>query len=675
MLDLPTGAGKTAALDIAVFHLALDAAGGGERRAPVRIAFVVDRRLIVDDAFARARELCRALRWSLLGDKDAGCVLRKVPEAEAGMRSVRAEPVVRRTALRLCRLAGGGQPALIARSLRGGAPREDDWARTPVQPTILCSTVDQVGSRLLFRGYGVSDRMKPIHAGLLGSDCLILLDEAHLSAPFRQTLIGITRLRRPDAAPFEVALLTATPEVAAEPPFALSADDRMHPVLAARIRAPKPARLAEIVGKQGVDTEARRADVVAAEAKSVLAALQATIANPAVAVVVNRVARARAVFERLKENLNPAAQLDAEAEPAVDVKLIIGMARAVDRDRIAGALGPIRTGPRDALRDLERPLVVVATQTIEAGVDIDFDGLVTEAASLDALRQRFGRLNRAGRPIPSEAVVLAHKEDVGVKADDPVYGKQIAATWNVFQRLAAAAGGFVDFGVEALHSQLSSEEAARLAKSTGNAPILLPAYADLWSQTWPIPAADPEVALFLHGAERSPASVQIVWRADIEAEDLRAARSEKADRTRLIELLTMVPPRAAEAIEVPVWAARAFLRRQGAALAELSDATEREPPETGGGRGRPAFRWAGADAEHTGAIFANQLRPGDLIVVPAHYGGCDLEGWNLDARHPVPDVANAAAWPYAGRRFAVRVTGQLESSKNRLFLKANCPLV
>ncbi|HUC70070.1 MAG TPA: type I-U CRISPR-associated helicase/endonuclease Cas3 [Stellaceae bacterium] len=563
VLDLPTGAGKTAALDIAVFHLALEAAQGQARRAPIRIAFVVDRRLIVDDAFARARHLCRSLRWSLLGDKDANSVLRKLPEAEAALRRVRAEPVVRRAAVRLSQLAGRGQPALIARSLRGGAPREDDWARTPVQPTILCSTVDQVGSRLLFRGYGVSDRMKPIHAGLLGSDFLILLDEAHLSAPFRQTLTGITRLRRPDAAPFEVALLTATPEAAAEPPFALSADDRMHPVLAARIRAPKPARLAEIVGKQGVDTEARRADVVAAEAKSVLAALQATIANPAVAVVVNRVARARAVFERLKENLNPAAQLDAEAEPAVDVKLIIGMARAVDRDRIAGALGPIRTGPRDALRDLERPLVVVATQTIEAGVDIDFDGLVTEAASLDALRQRFGRLNRAGRPITSEAVVLAHKEDVGVKADDPVYGKQIAATWNVLQRLMAAAGGFVDFGVEALHSQLSSEEAARLAKSTGNAPILLPAYADLWSQTWPIPAADPEVALFLHGAERSPASVQIVWRADIEAEDLRAARSEKADRTRLIELLTMVPPRTAEAIEVPVWAARAFLRRRG----------------------------------------------------------------------------------------------------------------
>ena len=42
VLDLPTGTGKTAAIDIAVFHLALDASRGSKRRAPVRIAYVVD---------------------------------------------------------------------------------------------------------------------------------------------------------------------------------------------------------------------------------------------------------------------------------------------------------------------------------------------------------------------------------------------------------------------------------------------------------------------------------------------------------------------------------------------------------------------------------------------------------------------------------------------------------
>jgi CRISPR-associated endonuclease/helicase Cas3 len=54
-LALPTGSGKTTAIDIAVFHLAIEADRGTARRAPVRIAFVVDRRLVVDDAHKHAR--------------------------------------------------------------------------------------------------------------------------------------------------------------------------------------------------------------------------------------------------------------------------------------------------------------------------------------------------------------------------------------------------------------------------------------------------------------------------------------------------------------------------------------------------------------------------------------------------------------------------------------------
>jgi CRISPR-associated endonuclease/helicase Cas3 len=164
-----------------------------------------------------------------------------------------------------------------------------------VQPTILCSTVDQVGSRLLFRGYGVSNRMKPIHAGLLGSDCLILLDEAHLSGPFRETLEAIKCLRSPDAAPFGFAVLSATPNVKAKQTFALGAEDYSHPTLSARITASKPARLVEIAGKQGVDAESHRVEEICNAARVILASLETQIANPALGVVVNRVARARAV--------------------------------------------------------------------------------------------------------------------------------------------------------------------------------------------------------------------------------------------------------------------------------------------------------------------------------------------------------------------------------------------
>jgi CRISPR-associated endonuclease/helicase Cas3 len=161
-LDVPTGAGKTAAIDIAVFHLALESDCGTARRAPVRILFVVDRRLIVDEAYDRAKKVAQALTGA-------------------------SDDMLARVARRLCLLAEDPRQPLAVTRLRGGVPKDSDWVRTPAQPTVVVSTVDQVGSRMLFRGYGVSDTMKSVHAGLLGADALLLLDEAHLSQPFVQT--------------------------------------------------------------------------------------------------------------------------------------------------------------------------------------------------------------------------------------------------------------------------------------------------------------------------------------------------------------------------------------------------------------------------------------------------------------------------------------------------------
>src|SRR5258708_31160222 len=158
LLDLPTGSGKTAAIDVALFHLALDAARPTSARSALRrIVMVVDRRTVVDQAFARAKKIELALETN-------GSVLNEVRG-------------------RLCSLSGTDS-ALAVAQLRGGMPRDEAWARRSDQPMVAVSTVDQVGSRLFFRGYGVSDSMRPIHAGLLGNDTLLLLDEVHLSQPF-----------------------------------------------------------------------------------------------------------------------------------------------------------------------------------------------------------------------------------------------------------------------------------------------------------------------------------------------------------------------------------------------------------------------------------------------------------------------------------------------------------
>ena len=661
VLDLPTGSGKTAALDAAVFHLALRFEH--PERAALRIALVVDRRLVVDDAYGRAK-------------KKIAHILKDPSQAKAPGRAVAAE-----VAGRLQRLAGDDEPPLVARRLRGGAPLESDWARTPTQPTILCSTVDQVGSRLLFRGYGVSNRMKPVHAGLFGKHTLILLDEAHLSEPFRATVQAVRDLGKADV---RTVLLSATPGVAAARPHGLTTADRAHPILRKRIEAPKPARL-HIESGNPVNAFAKAASGIAERLR------QGVVSTPVVGVVVNRVGLAREIFEKLRER---------KGDDGSDAILLIGPSRSVERDRIVQKLDPFRTGsksrtpatstPEGGTAEDDRPtrldapeadrlplfretseqsnagpLFVVATQCLEVGVDLDLDGLVTQAASFDALRQRFGRLNRAGRPVRAEGVILARADDVKKKADDAIYGDRIAKTWEALQQIAREE--IVDFGIAALERRLEASEVdvTELAALREKAPVAMPAYFDLWSQTSPPPAADPDVGLFLHGVGRGSAGVSFVWRGDLTGEDLT-----HGDGIDLALLLQLAPPRAAEMVEVPLWSARAWLkqRRSDANLADVSDAPERvgdrETDETDK-HGRPTFRWAGNGDPRTGLVSPDELRPGDVLVAPAEYGGCDEFGWHpaSEEKH-VTDVADDAARPFRKRRHAVRIARDVVASED-----------
>ncbi len=189
VLALPTAAGKTSAIDIAIFTLALQSGEPlAERTAPLRIFFVIDRRLVVDQAASHADQLKEKLE-----DADAGGIVRDVADA--------------------LRRFGGPDPLHVC-ALRGGMYRDDSWAKAPNQPTVCVSTVDQVGSRLLFRGYGLSEYSWPVHAALTGNDVLYLLDEAHLSEPFLQTLRSVQMYREesPLGGPFRVVEISATPQ-------------------------------------------------------------------------------------------------------------------------------------------------------------------------------------------------------------------------------------------------------------------------------------------------------------------------------------------------------------------------------------------------------------------------------------------------------------------------------
>ena len=218
-IALPTAAGKTACIDIAVFALAAQADRLRMHQtitAPRRIFFVVDRRVIVDEAYERARKLAK-----------------KLETAQDG--------ILKTVADNLLRVSHGattgfeGERPLSVHVLRGGMYRSETWARNPLQPTIVASTVDQVGSRLLFRAYGRRPGTWPIYAGLAANDSLILLDEAHCAQPFLQTLQAVDRFRgdawaeAPLARCFHAVVMSATPPAGLSDVFEDQSGERRDP--------------------------------------------------------------------------------------------------------------------------------------------------------------------------------------------------------------------------------------------------------------------------------------------------------------------------------------------------------------------------------------------------------------------------------------------------------------
>src|SRR5690606_28145706 len=202
--------------------------------------------------------------------------------------------------------------------------------------------------------------------------------------------------------------------------------------------------------------------------------------------------------------------------------------------------------------------------SIEAGADFDLDGIVTECASLDALRQRFGRVDRDGMlsaaGTPARSVIVARSTDVTGGEPDPVYGRSLARTWSWLRGLAA-----VDFGATRL-ALPEADTLAGLAPSPDRAPLLLPTHLDQLVQraARPAPAAEPDVGRWLHGlaADERTADVELVWRSDIDAtllDDLPDGVDAEAVAEGLRARLAACPPTGGAALPVPVGAFRRWV--------------------------------------------------------------------------------------------------------------------
>ncbi len=588
IIDLPTGSGKTAVLDTAIFALA-----SRPDVFPRRVVFVIDRRIIVDQVHTRAD----AIRASI--------------EEES-------HPVLTTMRKRLAHHCGGTGDALGVVALRGGVSIGDEWAGRPDQPWVMVSTVDQFGSRLLFRGYGVSPRMRPIHAGLAGSDCLVILDEVHLSRPFRDTLKAVAQLERgPLPQRFHVVQMSATPDHESDSFRLLPEDLEKSRTLRTRLHASKTGRLVALPGRLPED----------AIPKGVTRLIEKDLPSSAkaVGVVVNRVLTARKTCDALKAK-------------GVRTHLLTGRMRPLDRaDLLEDVIYCVAAGRPKQVEELT---VLVATQAIEVGADFSFDALITECAPIDSLKQRFGRLNRRGNyrqnqnhRSPAQAWILGVRTELRKKQPDPIYKEALKETWNELYRRFRS--GSFDAGTMSADLEGFPD---RARSQPDIAPLLLPTHIEAWCQTRPSPLVEPPVDPFLHGIEyRSNTDVNFVWRYDQAPETLR-----------------LVPPRPSEYLPVPIGAAKAWLTRKDGDHDEVPvadvDSPATQPDASTEEVTAIAMRWRGSGEKPERITDVSMLRPGDVLVMEPASGGINLGNWDPTATEPVTDLGDRAQHEYGKRR-------------------------
>lgn len=555
----PTGAGKTAVIDVHVFAVALMAAGAGPR-VPRRLSLVVDRRALVDSQYDLARALLAALRAA-----PNGGLLAEVRDLLDSLRSSRE------------RDAG----PLIVALLRGGVPASRRWVDDPTAAAILCATPAMWGSRLLFRGYGTSQAARPREAGLLAYDTVIVVDEAHLARQLVATARRVDPLEgmasNPPAVPrLQVVESTATQAAAPEGRAVgvgegdLEAAAPGGAVLAARLRTPKPLAFVEVPGwpPTGAPARAALARRFADETESLLERHGRTVAC-----VANTVAAA----------LGAATELQRRGRT---VELLVGRMRPHDvarlRSRRPGLLA-IEGNP-----DVD---VIVATQTIEVGIDADFAAMVTELAPGAAIAQRAGRVNRLGRRATTEVRVLVPLEPVGPKGAPPYGANELMASMQWLRRRAGTNAGLAPAAIWA-----DPPPPAGLPRLVLGRPEV--ADVRLLARTAERLFAEPDLELWLADDLARDTDVAVVVRAGL-------GRGAGAD----LALLRATPPRDPEASPAAIGVVRDLLARDGEVAAH-------------------AYRWRAGELD---VLDAADLRPGDLVVIDERaawftHGVVDPEG-------------------------------------------------
>jgi CRISPR-associated endonuclease/helicase Cas3 len=484
---LPTGLGKTNV--IAIWLIAF--ANG--LKVPRRLVYVVNRRTVVDQTTTEAEKL-----------RD------------------RAHEI--------------GIPNLAISTLRGQYADNQEWSEDPSRPATICGTVDMIGSRLLFSGYGIGMKARPLHAGFLGQDVLLVHDEAHLEPAFQVLIEKLQeeQLREKDVpwAKFRVMELTATRRSGGEP-FALTNEEK---------NAPTPLPTQPMTEAEKTNTPPIHHVWWRLHSKKWLEFKSAS--RDSVAKNIGEIARdkwkhsgkAILVFVRTIDSVKNVVTVLTDKQkgvPADQVQILTGTLRGYERDRVANPRRedgcPIfarflpkpkagapeneqwKTNPK------EGTVFLVCTSAGEVGVDISADHLVCDLAPLDSMAQRFGRVNRRGQG--DAQVDVIYEKDPDPKRKDDGFEKTRWITKGLLERITTVENRHSVSPQSLIDLKLSNEE--RDSAFTPP-PTILPA-TDILFDAWALTTirgklpGRPPVEPYLHGlpTEWQPPETHVAWREEV----------------------------------------------------------------------------------------------------------------------------------------------------------------
>ncbi len=250
---------------------------------------------------------------------------------------------------------------------RGESQRR--WRLDVHKPAIVVGTVDSLVSKALNRGYGIGRATFPIDFALVTNGAHWVIDEIQLcreSTTTLRQLAGFARMYQ-TAEPFGLTCMSAT-----VPGGLLESVD--NPVAGNVLSILPEERTGELAVRLSAARAIRRLAAEAGDYRAIAGqALDRHRAGELTLVVLNTVDAARSVYKQLRKN-SPAK-----------ATLLHSRFRATERQPLM-----------DEVTGDAHDRIVVATQVVEAGIDLSAAVLITEAAPWPSLVQRAGRCNRTG---------------------------------------------------------------------------------------------------------------------------------------------------------------------------------------------------------------------------------------------------------------------------------------